>query len=218
MKSVYFARLPEFLKPGGVAILTTEYCISEPPYLLPGVQAMDAALFRAITDQASCFDVVGAWDLSYNWNHPVNGVHVRRFIPPYFSPLLKIGGPRLAALKGGQMANAVGLSLIAPIAFVLRRRPTGALPDWDKIELPPVYRVMSDGAHPFRPGSERRGGIDPTAALGRSAGGGLADAPACRTVRPRRGITQWARAKSRGRHDSALCRRSSAPRVAGCRL
>ncbi len=132
-----FRELARVLRIGGHALLTTEYCLSQPPYLLPGVNALDEQLFWQIVGALDAFDIVGEVDLNYNWMHPANAARPRRYLPP---GLIKTPQSGLSeAFRVGQMANTVGISLIAPIAFVLRRRQ-GTVPSWDDLELPDSVR------------------------------------------------------------------------------
>jgi SAM-dependent methyltransferase len=106
------------LRPGGYALLTTEFCISEPPYLLPHVNALDAGILSHIFGGMQGFEAVGPTHLDVDWTWPANGPMPRRNLVPGFAPWRT--GP-LDHLKGGQVINPVGISLITPVGFVLRR-------------------------------------------------------------------------------------------------
>lgn len=130
-----YLEIARILKPGGYAILTTEFCLTEPPYLLPGVNGMDESLFKSFFSAFSdIFELVGKEDISYNWFEPANNIHVRRYLPPGWVDYMKDSS--FKNFKFGQMANAVGISAICPIAFVLKRLPSEKYPSWDNIHLP----------------------------------------------------------------------------------
>jgi SAM-dependent methyltransferase len=134
-----FSELSRVLREGGHAILTTEFCLTEPPYLLPGVNALDSDLLRALVSGLDdAFEFVGEIDLTYNWSLPANAIRPRRTHPPGYRP-----NPALSSLDlflEGQMAVAAGVSALAPIAFVLRRK-RGRVPPLDALTLD--ERVLS---------------------------------------------------------------------------
>lgn len=135
-----FRELARVLKPGGHAILTTEFCITETPYLLPHVNALDRDLFRRIVQSLGAFEVLGETDWSYNWTLAANAPRARRVLFPAL-----VHGTYLPSLEGhftGHMANYVGVSVICPVAFVLRRVNDAGVrvPDWKDFDLDPRVR------------------------------------------------------------------------------
>ncbi len=142
-----FRELARVLRPGGYAFLTTEFCLTEPPYLLPGVNALDAQLFQQIVGTLDAFEVVGEVNLDYNWAHPGNAAYPRRYAPP---GLVRTPHTHLMeAFQRGQMANLVGISVIAPIAFVLKRRK-GKVPSWEDLPLPRVIYDFTEAVSEVR--------------------------------------------------------------------
>ncbi len=136
-----FRELGRVLRVGGHAILTTEFCLTRAPYLLPGVNALDRQLFQQMIMALEGFEVVGNVDLTFNWAHPGNAVKPRRYPPPFMTHTPH--GTLMEFFRSGQMANPVGISIIAPIAFVLKRRK-GAIPQWQDLDLPGVIRDFTD--------------------------------------------------------------------------
>lgn len=141
-----FATLREaarLLKPGGHAVLTTEWCLSEPPYLLGNLNAFDPAILAAIADRCSAFELVGHRDTTYNHLHPGNGTVARRFVNQVTAPREDYTvDPRYAA---GQMTNMVGASLLCPVGLVLKRRPDGVVPELTDLGLPQEYVDYTQG-------------------------------------------------------------------------
>lgn len=108
------------LKPGGYAILTTEYCLSEPPYLLPGVNALDAVSLKPLLAAlGNHLEIVGDTDLAFDWANPANGAAPRRYIKEESVPYLR--RDYVDGHKAGHMAHPVGMSVICPMALTLRR-------------------------------------------------------------------------------------------------
>lgn len=136
-----FRELGRVLRTGGKAILTTEFCLTRPPYLLPGVNALDPQLFGQMIMALGGFELVGNVDFSFNWTHPGNAVKPRRYPPPFMTRTPH--GSLMESFRAGQMANPVGMSIIAPIAFVLERRK-GPIPDWQDLDLPRVIRDFTE--------------------------------------------------------------------------
>jgi len=136
-----FAEMARVLKPGGLALLTTEFCLSAPPYLLPNLNALDPDLLKRLVGALDAFELLGETDLGYHWAHPANAARSRRYIPAG----CEVSASALEAnrLRSGHMALFVGASVIAPIAFVLRRR-SGTVPGWSDLELDPRIRDFSD--------------------------------------------------------------------------
>ncbi|KFI23337.1 class I SAM-dependent methyltransferase [Nitrosococcus oceani] len=136
-----FNECARILKVGGHAILTTEFCLSESPYLLPGVCALDPFLLNTLILSSGAFEIEGGLDLTYNWGHPANGPSPRRYGPIQSPPGLKMEFN--SGYRSGTMANMVGLSLICPIGLTLKR-VKGPLLDWRQLELPKNIRDYSD--------------------------------------------------------------------------
>lgn len=136
-----FRELARVLRVGGHAILTTEFCLTRPPYLLPGVNALDPQLFQQMIQALGGFEILGKVDLAYNWAHPGNAAKPRRYPPPFFAktPRSRLMEP----FQCGQMTNPVGISLVAPIAFVLQRRQ-GTIPNWHDLDLPKTIRDFTN--------------------------------------------------------------------------
>jgi len=132
-----FRELARVLRIGGHAILTTEFCLTDAPYILPGVNALDVQLFQKMIIATDAFEIVGQVNLDYNWAHPGNSARPRRYVPPGMVKTPHTGF--VEAFRCGQMGNLVGISFITPIAFVLRRK-NGAVPAWDDLDLPQVVR------------------------------------------------------------------------------
>ncbi len=142
-----FAEIHRILKVGGYAILTTEYCVTENDYLLPSVNAWNAKLFKAIVEALDGFEFVGETDLSFNGLHPGNAASPRRY-----PPLACVHGATnslLPHLRGGSVANPAGLSLVAPIAFVLRKKPKGGVAPWTSLAVSEGARTYSEGVNAF---------------------------------------------------------------------
>lgn len=134
-----FAELARVIKPGGYAVLTTEYCLTPPPYLLRSLNALDPNLVECMVTKLGAFEVVGEIDLDYNWLLPANAVSPRRFCSIRTEPQLT--GYALSAMGAG---NYVGISAIAPIAFCLRRTEH-CLRSWEELPLPNLYRDFTRG-------------------------------------------------------------------------
>ena len=136
-----YAEIIRVLKPGGHALLTTEFCLSEPPYLLPNLNVMDKTILeRIFAAIAPWLEPVGPFDLGMDWSNPANGAASRRYLKPGMVPALH--DTRFDGLKMGQVTNPVGISAICPIGFTLRRtdRPAAALPALREIGLPDAVR------------------------------------------------------------------------------
>ncbi|MEL7088790.1 MAG: class I SAM-dependent methyltransferase, partial [Planctomycetota bacterium] len=67
-----FREAHRVLRPGGVAVITTEYSLLETPYLLPGVLAWDAGLMAWLREVLPGFAWEGPTDLSHHAAHPAN--------------------------------------------------------------------------------------------------------------------------------------------------
>ncbi len=142
-----FKEIDRILCVGGHAILTTEFCVTENPYLLPGVNAWNPEIFDLMVRSLPGFEMVGEIDLSFNSLHPGNAAHPRRYLPISSLP----GSSKLMSYnhRAGTLANPVGLSIIVPIAFVIRKTSNSGVVDWDKASVPDRLRTFSDGMRAF---------------------------------------------------------------------
>lgn len=142
-----FAEIDRILKVGGHAILTTEFTVTGNPYLLPGVNAWNDELFEAIKPALRGFEFVGPTDLSFNALHPGNAARPRRYLP---ASSLPGSSPQLSYYhRAGTLANPVGLSIIVPIAFVLRKTSNAGVAAWNEIAISPLVRMYADGLDAF---------------------------------------------------------------------
>jgi SAM-dependent methyltransferase len=134
-----YNEIARVLKPGGYAILTTEFCVSRPPYPLPGVIALDPLLFRRIVGAHPGLEPLPPIDFTFDPLHLGNAPEARRYSwqgavnPQHSSWRFRIG----------RMAQLCGLSAIAPIGFVLRRRGPSALL-WNGLRLPAPLVGLTD--------------------------------------------------------------------------
>ncbi|MGQ3353754.1 MAG: methyltransferase domain-containing protein [Phreatobacter sp.] len=135
-----YAEIWRVLKPGGYAVLTTEFCLTEPPYLLPGVNAMDASLLPAIALGNGGFEFVGPVSFDYNWAYPANTVKARRYKPTRLQE--HAADTPLALYRQGEIANPVGISAITPVGFVLRKTERAFAP-WEDCQVDPHWRRFS---------------------------------------------------------------------------
>ena len=134
-----YAEIHRVLSPGGYAILTTEYCLSEPPYLLPALNALDEHLFRDLIQGLGGLTLVGGIDLRPNCLHPANAVQPRRHVE---SPPLP-GAGVVEAEGPTTMVLPVGISAIVPLGLVLQKTER-VLAKWDDLALAASYRTYSD--------------------------------------------------------------------------
>lgn len=138
-----FAEIDRILKVGGHAILTTEFTVTGNPYLLPGVNAWNDELFDAIKPALRGFELLGPSDLTFNSLHPGNAARPRRYLP---ASSLPGSAPQLSYYhRAGTLANPVGLSIIVPIAFVLRKTSNAGVAAWPEIAISPLVRMYADG-------------------------------------------------------------------------
>jgi SAM-dependent methyltransferase len=103
------------LKPGGYALITTEYCLFDPPYLLNGMNAMDENLVELFLAKLAGLELVGPIDLSYNCAHPLCAVATRQYM---FAQ--RTSSTQQFVLPKDYI-HMMGLSAIIPIGFVLKR-------------------------------------------------------------------------------------------------
>jgi Methyltransferase domain len=142
-----FKEMDRIVRIGGYAVLTTEYCITETTYLLPGVNAWNAPIFDLMTGSVPGWEIVGKVDLSFNALHPANAARPRRY-PPSSVPTGHLGQiPHF--LPSGTMARPVGLSVIVPIGLVLRKASGLGVVDWRQADVPERLRIFSDGLVEF---------------------------------------------------------------------
>jgi SAM-dependent methyltransferase len=146
-----FEEAHRVLKPGGYALLTTEFCLSPGPYLLPSVNAWDASILDAMKESLSGFEFVGPTDLDFDALHPANAPRLRRHLP---AGLRQPFAPDFAeSFRGGQVGVLLGVSHCVPIGFVLRKTD-GRNRTWGQAPLPEGLRSYSDGLSHFFAGRE----------------------------------------------------------------
>lgn len=135
-----FAELARILKPGGHAVMTTEFCLSRPPYSLPGLNALDASLVESLVGSLGALEIAGPVDLGYNWVLTGNAPRARRY--PYGRLTRSLTLREFEGYKGGQMANYCGMSAVTPIGLTLRRtdRP---LARWEDLAIYPAMGVLT---------------------------------------------------------------------------
>jgi len=134
-----YSEIARVLKVGGYAILTTEFCLT-PPYTLPGVLALDRALFGTVVEAVPHLELIGAPDFEYRPLHPGNAPEPRRYgwfglVNPFCDPYL---------FHNGRMAVMVGLSILVPVAFVLRKTSPHR-PAPYSLQLPEPLRAFNAG-------------------------------------------------------------------------
>ena len=142
-----FSEINRALKIGGHAILTTEYCITGNSYLLPGVNAWNRQLIDAVRSALRGFEFLGPIDLSFNGFHTGNAARPRRYLPVSSMPA---SSSHLSYYhRAGTVANPVGLSIIVPIAFVLRKTSKAGVAIWSEADIPRRLRTYSEGLSAF---------------------------------------------------------------------
>lgn len=145
-----FSEIDRVLKPGGYAILTTEFAITENPYLLPGVNAWSVDLLPLLKTCFSQYEWIGVEDVGFNWRHPGNTARPRRYLP--LSSLGRLTRRFPYNRRAGTLANPVGLSVIVPIGFVVRKPATAAaagITPWDRLPVSPLIRCFDAGITAF---------------------------------------------------------------------
>ena len=130
-----FREIHRVLKPGGVALITTEFSLGE-RYFLPGVLSLwdKCALFGRSLQGLT---LSGPVDLHYNQAAPGNGA-TRRCDAHRLA--------RLADLSGGPsgLCIHVGYTRLIPVAFALEK--TSEHFDWpDLLDAPAWYRPFAEG-------------------------------------------------------------------------
>jgi ubiquinone/menaquinone biosynthesis C-methylase UbiE len=134
-----YSEIARVLKIGGHAILTTEFCLT-PPYTLPGVLALDRGLFRTVVEAVPSLELIGAPNFEYRLLHPGNAPEPRRYgwfglVNPFCDPYL---------FHSGRMAVMAGLSILVPVAFVLRKTSTHR-PQPYSLQLPEPLSAFNNG-------------------------------------------------------------------------
>lgn len=142
-----FAEIDRVLKPGGHAILTTEYCITGNIYLLPGVNAWNGDVFELFAQSLPGFEFQGAVDLSFNALHPGNAALPRRYMP--VSSLPASSGRLSYVHRGGTLANPAGLSIVVPIGLALKKTSSAGIVPWEKAPVPARLRTYTEGVLAF---------------------------------------------------------------------
>jgi SAM-dependent methyltransferase len=127
------------LKPGGHAILTTEFCVSPPPYPLPGVIALDPLLFRQIVEAHPGLEPVGPINFAFDPLNLGNAPEARRY------SWQGATNPQRSSWRFhiGRMAQICGMSVIAPIGFVVRKARR-QIADWTRLGLPAPLFGLTD--------------------------------------------------------------------------
>jgi FkbM family methyltransferase len=135
-----FREIHRVLKPGGHALITTEFSLDE-PYFLPGVLSLwkDCALF---TGPLEGLTLAGPLDLRHAAQFPGNQATRRR------------DANRVALLNdltGGPTGTCIhtGYTRLTPVSFVLRK--TGERFAWpEHLNAPAWYREFSSGVEAFQ--------------------------------------------------------------------
>lgn len=128
------------LKPGGYALLTTEYCISDPPYLFNGMNALDSKIVATVFDNLGGLKLVGPIDLSFNYVHPITSVATRQYISA------PIASKTQQFALSWDYVHMLGISAIIPIGLVLQKTG-GGITKWEGISLPHEYRVYDNAVN-----------------------------------------------------------------------
>lgn len=129
-----FVEIHRVLKPGGYALLTTEYCLSEPPYLLTGMNALDKNLIELFVSQLGGLELIGPTDLSFNYLHPLCAVATRQYMfAEHESKTQQFAIPK-------DYVHMMGLSAIIPVGLVLKRTED-ELVSWADLPIPREYRI-----------------------------------------------------------------------------
>jgi|WetSurMetagenome_2_1015567.scaffolds.fasta_scaffold40116_2 SAM-dependent methyltransferase len=141
LKDTYrvYKELFRILKPGGHAILTTEFCVSPPPYLLRSLNALDPLLFNTIVESLGGMTLVGPVDLNANLIYPANASRPRRYMHSDWGEHAQLNGRFLSSL----MVQMIGLSAVMPVGYILQKT-SGELAPWESLRLPEVYHDYSD--------------------------------------------------------------------------
>ncbi|HEX4504243.1 MAG TPA: class I SAM-dependent methyltransferase [Alphaproteobacteria bacterium] len=134
-----YDEIARVLKPGGYAILTTEFCVSPAPYVLPGVVALDPELFRCIVQGHPALELVGDVDFTFDPYQLGNAAEARRYLtgarPNQFLSSWQF--------HRGRMAQLCGMSTIAPFGFVLRKRGREKA-DWRQLGLSEPLTALTE--------------------------------------------------------------------------
>jgi len=130
-----FREIHRVLKPGGHALITTEFSLDD-PYFLPGVLSLwkDCAIF---TDALEGLSLVGPVDLDYRGSVPANQATRRRDVQR-----VPMGDDPASGPSG--LCTHVGYTRLIPVAFALRR--TGESFHWpEHLDAPAWYGPFSAG-------------------------------------------------------------------------
>lgn len=130
-----FEEIHRVLKPGGIALITTEFSLDS-PYLLPGVLSLwkDSALFG---NQLKGLTLEEPVDLSYAETEPGHEATARRDFHRWNRSGARFTGP-------SGMCQCVGYTRLVPVAFALRK--TSGHFSWPKnLNAPPWYSPFAKG-------------------------------------------------------------------------
>lgn len=131
-----FKEISRLLKPGGYAVLTTEFCLGSGHYHLPHLNSFNEDTFAGLLGCIPELELVGDTYLSFNYLHPANAPRGRRYTSN--ESLEKVVGEMPLYLRHiGNMATPLGISITVPIAFTLRKTSSSVTDaDWRAVALP----------------------------------------------------------------------------------
>ncbi|MEM1109173.1 MAG: class I SAM-dependent methyltransferase [Planctomycetota bacterium] len=135
-----FREVHRVLRPGGVAVITTEYALLETPYLMPGVLAWDAGLMAWLRAAMPGFAWEGPTDLSYEALHPGNAPVPRRDL----WQLEQRSDRPWDGFRAGGVTRLGGISLLTPILSTLRKAE-GSVLAWDQADVPENLKAYGNG-------------------------------------------------------------------------
>ena len=142
-----FAEIDRVLKVGGHAIITTEFCITGNPYILPGVNAWNHEIFEAIVGSLPGYTWLGARDFSFNALHPGNAARPRRYLPTSYLPASS--ELMFSFRRGDTLARPVGLSVIVPFGFVIRKTSEDGVVPFEEAAIQDRLKTFSTGLQAF---------------------------------------------------------------------
>ena len=131
-----YAEIARVLKPGGLAILTTEYCVDGPSYLLRSLNALDSMLLPNLVGSLGGLSLLG----SVSVPEIAAGQQNRPFLRRYVGARPISSGIQEAS---SSMYQKIGFSTLAPVAYVLRKAGRTITP-WRSLALPEQYYLYSD--------------------------------------------------------------------------
>ena len=145
-REVYLAvqEMVRAVKPGGYVMFTTEFCISEPPYFLPHLNALDPVLFEKYFLNNTGIKLIGEVDLDFNWQSIATEMKIRRYVPSSFF----LGQEKLRYYAPQGVVQSLGCSLIVPIGIVLQKTE-GKMISWEDLRTDPLEARRS---HRFKSG------------------------------------------------------------------